>query len=183
MPFIKPARRLAFFRALIFFWLAWASAAPAAEALTEREFTHFSARLPAGWDGEEQSGFISGDPGEYLLVLGRKDEEGERFLAQVSVYLLPNKPGADPQKAAETLAEAQGGASEPVLEGGMWVFTGEPRTNVIKGAAKTMVNTDKDRMLIIIAQDPENLGGAEILRGLAGRTPEARALLGRPFAD
>lgn len=151
----------------------------AQEANSFRDFTHFTVLLPPGWEGEEQKGFISDDPGEYLLVLGRKDEEGEKFLAQISIYLLPNKPGATPEKAAQTLAEAQGDASVPVKEGNMWSFTGEPRTNVIKGAAKTLVNTDKDRMLIIIAQDPENLGSEAILHSLTGKSGEAKSLLGK----
>lgn len=144
-----------------------------------REFTHFSLLLPEGWDGEEQTGFISDLPEEYLLTLGKKDAEGEKYLAQISIYLLPNKPGASPQEAAQKLAEAQGDPDEPRKEGLMWSFSGEPRTNVVKGRAKTYVNTDNERMLIIIAQDPQGQGAESIVESLKARNPEAKALLGR----
>lgn len=150
-----------------------------AEAGEERTFRQFSLILPDGWDGEEQTGFISDNPEEYLLVLGKKDAEAERFLAQISIYLLPNRPGVDAKSAAKTLAQSQGDTSPPVLEGNMWTFTGEPRTNVIKGMAKTMVNTNKEKMLIIIAQDPDELGAAEIITSIKGIGQDAKTLLGR----
>lgn len=153
--------------------------AMAEETEQRREFTHFSLVLPPGWDGEEQKAFISDNPDEYLLVLGKKDSGEERFLAQVSIYLLPNRPGAAAEDAALTLAMAQADASKPLKEGSMWTFTGEPRSNVVKGRAKTLVNTDKDNMLIIIAQDPENLGADAILDSLSGNSGKARELLGR----
>lgn len=160
----------------IFFFYGLAEAENDAK---EREFTHFSVLLPSGWDGEEQTAFISDNPEEYLLVLGKKDNEGEKFLAQVSIYLLPNKPGASAEEAARTLAQAQADASEPEKEGQMWTFTGEPRSNMVKGMAKTLVNTDKEKMLIIIAQDPEKLGADSILASLHGLSGKARELLGR----
>ncbi len=161
-------------------FLSMASVMPCiAEDGQQKEYTHFCVFLPAGWDGEEQTGFISDNAEEYLLVLGKKDEEGDKFLAQISIYLLPNKPGASPEQAAQKLAEAQGDASVPVKEGEMWTFTGEPRTNVIKGQAKTLVNTDDNKMLIIIAQDPENMGSEAILHSLSAKSAEAKALLGK----
>lgn len=144
-----------------------------------REFSQFSVELPPGWDGDEQTGFISDNPEEYLLTLGRKDEKGDSFIAQVSIYLLPNKPGATPEAAARRLAEAQGDASEPVKNGNFWQFTGEPRSRTIRGMATTMVNTVQERMLIIIAQDSQGLGAARIVDSLAGMTPQAREMLGR----
>lgn len=143
------------------------------------DFARFGADLPPEWDGDEQTGFISDNPEEYALTLGRKDEKGDNFIAQISIYLLPNKPGATAEAAARTLAEAQGDTSEPVRNGSFWQFTGEPRSRTIKGMATTMVNTTPERMLIIIAQDPQNLGAAEIVKSLTGLTPEARELLGR----
>lgn len=142
-------------------------------------FKNFSVELPEGWDGDEQSGFISDDSGEYLLVLGKKDEEGDNFIAQVSVYLLPNKPGADSETAAKKLAEAQGDASEPVKKDNFMVFTGEPRTRAMKGKATTMVNATPERLLIIIAQDPQNKGSRQIIESLKGETEQAKAMLGR----
>ncbi len=161
---------------LFFFFYGMAMAE---ETEQRRDFTHFSLILPPGWDGEEQKAFITDDPGEYLLVLGKKDSRGERFLAQVSIYLLPNRPGAAAEEAALTLAQAQADASAPLKEGNLWSFTGEPRSNVVKGRAKTLVNTDKDKMLIIIAQDPEKLGAETILDSLQGNSGKARELLGR----
>lgn len=154
-----------------------ASIAPAAEKNDLRHFSHFSMILPEGWDGDEQTGFISDNPAEYQLTLGLVRDNN--FVAQVSIFLLPNKPGATAEKAAHQLAEAQGNASEPVQEGDFWVFSGEPRTKALKGMAKTLVNTSPDSMLIIIAQDPEDLGSAEILQSLRGETPLAASLLGR----
>lgn len=168
--------RLLFWLALCFFLFSQPANAENGERAV---FKSFSLVLPPGWEGEEQTGFISGDPEEYLLVIGKKDEEGERFLAQASVYLLPNKPGASPESAAKKLAEAQSDASSPVKEGKLWAFTGEPRSNVVKGMAKTLVNASKDKLLIIIVQDPENMGGEAVLASLSGESPEARELLGR----
>lgn len=169
--------------ARLFFWLAvclFLFSPPALAENGERAvFKRFSLVLPPGWEGEEQTGFISDDPEEYLLVIGKKDEEGERFLAQASIYLLPNKPEASPESAAQKLAEAQSDASAPVKEGALWTFTGEPRSNIVKGKAKTLVNASKDKLLIIIVQDPENLGGEAVLASLSGESPEARELLGK----
>lgn len=145
----------------------------------QRIFKHFSVTLPSGWDGDEQSGFISDNQDEYQLTLGRKDESGDSFVAQVSIFLLPNKPQADSKKAAEILAEAQADSSMPTQEGDFFVFTGEPRTRALKGKATTMVRTTPEAMLIIIAQDPENLGAAEIIKSLKAETDMARNILGR----
>lgn len=145
----------------------------------ETEFGQFAVSLPPGWDGEEQRGFVSDDNMEYVLTLGRKDEAGDNFLAQVTIFLLPNKPGADAHGAARTLAESQGNASEPEQMGNFWQFTGEPRSRTVKGMGTTMVNADPDYLLIIIAQDSQNLGADEIITSLRGLTPEARRLLGR----
>ena len=148
-----------------------------AEEQGRREFSQFSAILPNGWDGDEQTGFISDNPDEYQLTLGLTRDDN--FVAQVSVFLLPNKPKATAEKAARQLAEAQGDASEPRQEGNFWVFTGEPRTRAMKGRAQTLVNATPETMLIIIAQDPENLGAAGIVQSLRGLTPIAASLLGR----
>lgn len=144
-----------------------------------REFSQFVVNLPDGWDGEEQKGFVSGDEEEYQLSLGRMDEAKDEFLAQVSIYMLPNKNGVTSKEAALQLAEAQGGSSEPIEEGNFLVFRGEPRSKLIKGVATTMVNVNPQRMLIIIAQDPANLGSREVIKSLRGVTPEAQQMLGR----
>lgn len=181
MPFLYHGLRMAAILVVTVFVLAAcccrAFGAPANEAET-REFSQFSVQLPAGWDGDEQTGFISDNPEEYQLTLGKKDEEGERFLAQVSIFLLPNKPGANARDAASTLAEAQGESTEPVKEGNFWTFTGEPRSRTVKGMAKTLVSTTPENLLIIIAQDPLQLGSDTILKSLKGMTPRAKTLLG-----
>lgn len=145
----------------------------------ERDFAQFGLILPDQWDGDEQTGFVSNNPDEYQLTLGRKDESGDSFLARVSIFILPNKNGVDSREAARRLAEAQGGSSEPGQEGKLWIFTGEPRSQALKGIATTMVNATPEKMLIIIAQDPQNLGSDRILESLHGLTPQAKELLGR----
>ncbi len=144
-----------------------------------REFSRFSVELPAGWDGEEKTGFVSDNPDEYLLTLGKTDAGGDEILAQISVYILPNVNAVSAADAARRLAEAQGGSDEPRREGVLWTFTGEPRTKIIKGRAVTYANATPEKMLIIIAQDPKNLGAAEILASLRGLDQESAALLGR----
>lgn len=145
----------------------------------EAQFSQFSMLLPEGWDGEEQTGFISDNPEEYTLTLGKKDAAGDKFLAQLTIYLLPNKPGTNAETAAKTLAEAQVDTTPPRQNGNFWQFTGEPRTRTIRGMATTMVNATPENLLIIIAQDPEQLGSEQILSTLKGETDRARKLLGR----
>lgn len=142
-----------------------------------KDFSHFSAELPEGWDGDEQSGFITDNKNEYLLTMGKKDEKGDQFLAQVSIFILPNKPGATSEQAARRLAEAQGDSTEPAQEGKFWVFEGEPRSRTIKGLAKTRVKANPEYLFIIICQDPLNLGGEEIISSLVPASDLARSLL------
>lgn len=145
----------------------------------QTQFGQFAVDLPEGWEGEEQTGFISDNPEEYMLTLGLKDAGGDKFVAQISIYLLPNKPGKNAEQAARTLAEAQGEPTEPEQRGNFWQFAGEPRSNMLKGRAVTMVNANKERLLIIIAQDPQGAGAEKIVTSLKGLTPRAQALLGR----
>ena len=145
----------------------------------ERDFSRFAATLPPGWDGEERTGFSSGAPEEYMLVLGVQDEAAERFLAQVSVFVLPNRKGSSARDFARGMAGLQGDATEPREEGRFWTFEGEPRTQALHGRATTSVAATPERLLIIITQDPENLGGKEIAASLRGLDDETRALLGR----
>lgn len=144
-----------------------------------RTFAHFNVNLPPGWDGDEQKGFISDNPDEYLLTLGKKDTEGDRFVAQVSIFLLPNKPGVNGEEAASRLAAEQGNSTKPVQEGPFWVFEGEPRSRTISGRGVTRVATNPQWMLIIIAQDPAGEDAAEIIRSLAPTSEIGRQLLGQ----
>lgn len=152
---------------------------PPAASPAERSFSRFAARLPPGWDGEERSGFSSGAPEEYMLVLGVQDEAAERFRAQVSVFVLPNLKGSDAAGFARQMAELQGDATEPRAEGRFWTFEGEPRTQALRGRATTRVAATPERLLILIVQDPENLGGEAVAASLRGRDAEMRELLGR----
>ncbi|MBD5417020.1 MAG: protoporphyrinogen oxidase [Desulfovibrio sp.] len=155
------------------------AATSSADTPGERSFSRFAATLPPGWDGEERTGFSSGAPEEYMLVLGVQDEAAERFLAQVSVFVLPNRKGSTARDFARGMAELQGDATEPREEGRFWIFEGEPRTQALRGRATTRVAATPERLLILITQDPENLGGAQVTESLRGLDNETRALLGR----
>lgn len=146
---------------------------------TEQVFSEFAATLPDGWSGEERKDFLGKKGDEYMLVLGVLDEGQEKFLAQTSIYFLPNINKENARDFAVKMAEAQGGASELSEDGNFWVFTGEPRTQTVTGRAKTMVAADPEYLLIIISQDPENLGADKVIQSLRGTTEAARKLLGR----
>lgn len=151
-----------------------------AEALAEnRAFSKFSADLPDGWTGEEQTAFSVGRDDEYMLVLGKRDEAGEKFLAQISVFLLPNLPKDSAESFAAKMAELQSDASALSKEGNFWHFTGEPRSQSFKARASNYITATPERILIIIAQDPQNLGADKIVASLKGLEPDARELLGR----
>lgn len=151
-----------------------------AEALAEnRAFSKFSADLPEGWTGEEQTAFSVGRDDEYMLVLAKRDQSDEKFLAQVSVFLLPNLPKDSAENFAKKMAELQSDPSAPRKEGNFWRFAGEPRNQSFKARAENYVTATPERILIIIAQDPQNLGAEAIIASLKGLEPDARELLGR----
>ena len=164
---------------LSFLALSPAPALAGGAAPQKVEFSRFSAVLPEGWEGEERRGFVSDNPDECLLALGKKDPAGDEILAQISVYLLPNKNGVAPEEAARQLAEAQGGSDKPVQEGPLWHFTGEPRSRLLQGRASTYANASKKTMLVVVIQDPRGLGAESVWESLRGLDPEARELLGR----
>lgn len=148
-----------------------------AQEMEKRGFRHFTVELPEGWQGEEQSGFVGNDPDTWLLTLAKK--AGDSFIAQVSIYLLPNKPGVTTAEAAARLAEAQGDPTTPAADGNFMIFEGEPRTRAVKGRATTRVCATPAHLLIVIAQDPQRLGSEQIIESLKGETDEAKAMLGR----
>ena len=156
-----------------------AQAAPETPAATSRDFTRFSANLPAGWDGEERTGFRSGNDEECMLILGLKDQAEDNYRALVSIFVLPNEKGATSENLAQDLTQFQADATEPQQDGHFWSFNGEPRTQGFKSSALTKVNATKDMVLIAIIQDPENLGALEIFDSLKGLTPQIRELLGK----
>lgn len=143
-----------------------------------RAFSRFELLLPPGWDGDEQSGFISDNRDEYMINVAKKAPDEDRYLAQVSIYILPNTGANNSEQAARVLAEAQADSTEPVQEGIFWTFDGEPRTNIVHGRAKTLVRALPDKMLIIIAQDDHGEEAATIISSLKALTPDARELLG-----
>lgn len=145
----------------------------------EKVFSEFAVTLPEGWSGEERKDFLGKKGNEYMLVLGVLDEGQEKFLAQTSIYFLPNINKENARDFAAKMAEAQGGSSELSKDGNFWTFTGEPRTQTVTGRAKTMVAADLENLLIIISQDPENLGADKVVQSLRGMTDAVRKLLGR----
>lgn len=167
----------------VYVFLAGPAASGAAENLENaREkhvFSGFSASLPDGWTGFERKGFVSRNPAEYMLVIGKKDAHDEKFLSQISVYMFPNQNSEEAGVFAEKMSRRQGGASEPIFKDGFWVFTGEPRTRAVEGEATFMVNASPEKVLVIIYQDAQNLGAREIVDSLRGENPEAKQLLGR----
>ena len=77
------------------------------------------------------------------------------------------------------MTELQGDTSEPSQEGRFWTFSGVPRNQTVKGQAVTRVAATPERILIIIAQDPDQIGADKVVDSLRGVTPEPRAILGR----
>lgn len=144
-----------------------------------RAFSQFEIFLPDGWDGDEKSGFITDNREEYVISLARKDANEDRYISQVSIYILPNPEAYGSEEAAKILAQAQADSTQPVQEGNFWLFQGEPRTNIVHGLATTMVSTTPKKMLIIIAQDENKKEAEAIVKSLKALNPEAQELLGR----
>ena len=178
-------RSLLFFLLFFICALTMSSAAHAGQPASDtngteaRNFTRFSAVLPAGWDGEERTGFHSGKDEECMLILGAKDEAGENYRGLVSVFVLPNDKQATSESFARDLTRFQVDATEPTEEGHFWAFTGEPRSQAFKAPALTKVHATPDTVLIAIIQDPEGLGGQAVFESLRGLTPQTRQLLGK----
>ncbi len=156
-----------------------ANAASEASSAATRDFARFSAKLPAGWDGEERTGFRSGNDDECMLVLGLKDQSGDNYRALVSVFVLPNEKNATSQIIAEDLRQFQAEDTEPRQDGHFWSFSGEPRSQAFKSSALTKVHATADMVLIAIIQDPENQGALAVFDSLKGLTRQTRELLGR----
>ena len=144
----------------------------------EQTFSEFAVDLPDGWSGDEKSGFSSGDKAEYMLVLGKMDSSGDAYVAQVSAFVLPNKNKVEAQSFAKQMADKQADATEPRREGPYWIFTGDPRDNVVKGMGTTRVAADDACILIVISKDPSGANGADaIAAGLKPLSERTRALL------
>ena len=145
----------------------------------QRSFTLFSADLPEGWDGDERQGFKSGNPEEYMLILGHSDASREGYDALISIFVLPNDQRDDSPGLAQKLAQFQANASTPRPQGGFWSFNGEPRSQSFNAPAVTRVATTPQKVFIAIVQDPEQKGGEKIFSSLKGLTPETQKLLGQ----
>ncbi len=143
----------------------------------ELAFEEFFCNLPDGWDGNERVGFISRDREEYMLTFVLKDSLEENYLAFISLYLLPNKPGKNSEESALALAREQADASKPVRSGPYWVFTGNPRDKTLPGMATTYVASNAKSLLIIIVKDPGKHHADDIIKTLRPRSERARALL------
>ncbi len=140
-------------------------------------FERFSAVLPQGWSGEDQSGFSTGDNREYMLSIGKKGEKA--IEAQLTLFILPNERGQKAGEIAEQLSRMQDHPSAVAERDGFWSFTGEPRSKVSSGEALTRVRATPDLMLIIVSQDPKKLGAEKVFQSLAPLTPDARKLFER----
>ncbi|MBQ9536846.1 MAG: protoporphyrinogen oxidase [Desulfovibrionaceae bacterium] len=142
-----------------------------------REFLEFKVDLPADWDGGERVGFSTGDRNEYMLILGKQDQEKERYLATINIFLLPNKPGTNAHDSAEALQAKQAETTPLERVGQFWSFSGDPRDNVLKGRATTFVAANHETLLIIIIKDPLNQGAQAIFKSLEPITTRAKAVL------
>lgn len=135
-------------------------------------FERFSALLPQGWTGEDQSGFHSGDNREYMLMIGKKGDTS--FEASLTLFILPNLKGEDARSLAEQSARMQNNASAVTEKDGFWSFTGEPRSKISGSEALTRVRATPDLMLIIVSQDPKNLGAEKVFQSLVPLSPDAK---------
>lgn len=144
---------------------------------TERTFSEVAFDLPSGWDGDERAGFITGNRDEYMVSLGKKDEKGETYLAQLTIYILPNTQSVTSVEAAQKLAKDQDDSTSPVEEKPFWKFSGYPQSNILKGMAVTYVVTNNEWLCIIISQNPDSEEGQKIVASLKGKSERARALL------
>ena len=143
----------------------------------ERTFQEFSFNLLDGWDGSERIGFSTQDRNEYMLILGKKDEAGESYLATINIFFLPNKPNKNAHDSAISLAEHQAEPSEISQEGVFYTFTGDPRDNILKGRAKTYVAANKDNLLIIIIKDPLGNDAQTVFKSMQPISNRAKEIL------
>lgn len=145
----------------------------------ERRFSEIVLDQPVGWDGDERAGFITGNRNEYLVTLGKKDTSEESYLAQVSIYIIPNTQGLSAEESAIALATQQDDSTAPVREGLFWKFSGYPRSNIIKGMTVTRVAATREWWCIIMAQGTNEHEADEIIASLSGLSERAKILLGK----
>ena len=161
------------FRSIIFSYLLFCSQLALA---TTAEFSEFALELPQGWEASEHSGFITKDRNEYMLIISKKDQEEQKYLAHISIYLLPNKEHKSSEQWATDLCAMQAETTQPVQAGQFWFFTGNPRDNVLKGRGTTIVTSDPTTLAIIIVKDPSDLKAKEILPSLRPISKRAQDL-------
>ena len=151
--------------------------ASAEQPVPATAFERFSAVLPQGWTGEDQSGFSTGRKEEYMLSLGKKGKKTVE--AQLTVFILPNEKKQSAKDIAGELAQFQDHTSAVAEKDGFWSFSGEPRSKISSGEALTRVRATSDLMLIIVSQDPRNLGAEKVFQSLVPLTPDAIRLFER----
>lgn len=147
------------------------------QAIPATAFERFSAVLPQGWTGEDRSAFHTGRKEEYMLSLGKKGEKAVE--AQLTVFILPNEKKQSAKDLAGQLAQLQDHASAIAEKDGFWSFSGEPRSKISSGEALTRVRATPDLMLVIVSQDPRNLGAEKVFQSLVPLTPDAIRLFER----
>lgn len=144
-----------------------------------KSFSEISADLPHTWEGEERTGFITGNRDEYMLTLGKKSPEGDSYIAQISIYILPNKTGLTARDSAFELAKQQDDATNPLQDGVFWQFTGYPKSNIVKGMAVTRVAATNEWWCFIISQDSQTDETETIIASFQGLTERSKFLLGK----
>lgn len=142
-------------------------------------FSEISVDLQDQWEGEERTAFITGNRDEYMLTLAKKTPEGDSYLAQISIYILPNKSGTTAKDSAIELAKKQDDASIPEQDGPFWKFIGYPKSNIVKGLAVTRVAATQEWWCFIIAQDSQSGEAEKMIASLRGVTERSKVLLGK----
>ena len=113
-----------------------------------------------------------------MLMIGKKGDTS--FEAALTIFILPNLKGEDAKSLAGQSAQMQNNASAVTEKDGFWSFTGEPRSKISGGEALTRVRATPDLMLIIVSQDPKNLGAEKVFQSLVPITADAKKLFQRP---
>lgn len=142
-------------------------------------YSEISVDLCDLWEGEERTAFITGNRDEYMLTLGKKNPTGDAYIAQISIYILPNKTGATAKNSAVELAKKQDDASIPEQDGLFWKFTGYPKSNIVKGMATTRVAATNEWWCFIISQDSQTNETEKMISTFRGVTERSKSLLGR----
>lgn len=170
-----------FFRHSLFVLLGMYAflAIPITTTAEPRLFSEISLDMQDSWEGEERTAFITGNRDEYMLTLAKKNSEGDSYVAQISIYILPNKSALTAKESAAELAKKQDDVSNLEQDGPFWKFTGYPKSNIVKGMAITRVAATSEWWCFIIAQDTQTDEAEKMIASLRGLTERTKALLGK----